>query len=218
MAAKQQKKSVSSDTLKEHFIGYVEKYHQFPDDVLSICDEYGIEESDFYAFYESVDALNADVWQHFMIDTINVLKNDPQYASFIVREQLLAFYYTHLEILGPRRDFIRICDDLSRPLPLPNYLKGYKVEFNNYSKSIVEAGIQTGEIADRKLINKSYLSGLWVQLIFVVKFWMKDGSAEFENTDAAIEKAVNLSAEIVRPGPLDSIVDFAKFIYQNRRL
>ena len=178
-------------------------YHQYPDEPISLCEEYNFSEEDFYGHYNSLKTLHADVWKSFITDTMTVLSDDPQFATFSVREQLLAFYYTHLEILKPKRDFIKLCDELSRSFPLPDYLKAYKEEFATFSRSLIEAGIKTGEIADRKLINKSYPNGLWGQLIFVVKFWLKDESPEYEKTDAAIEKAVNLSAEIVRPGPMD---------------
>lgn len=217
MPAKKRKKDLTSDLLKEHFVHYVSKFHQFPEEVVSLGEEFNFDETAFYQFYDSLDDLHADVWKSFVIETVIVLSDDPQFPTFTVREQLLAFYYTHLEVLKPRRDFIKICDELSRPLPLPHYLKAYKDEFISFGNSLIEAGIQSGEIADRKFINKSYSNGLWAQLIFVVKFWIKDESPEFEKTDAAIEKAVNLSAELVRPGPMDSIIDFAKFIYQNRK-
>jgi hypothetical protein len=76
--------------------------------------------------------------------------------------------------------------------------------------------METGEVADRKFLNAQYARAVWAQLYWLVQFWIKDDSKEFETTDAAIEKAVNLSLELVRPGPVDSIIDFAKFVFQNR--
>ena len=193
------------------------KYHQFPEDGKSLKDDYDIDETNLQQYYEDIDDLHNDIWRSFIIDTLIVLQEDPQFATFTVREQLLAFYYTHLEVIKSKREFIQKCDELSRPLPLPDYLESYKNEFLLFAESLVKAGMETGEVADRKIINRSYSNGLWLQLIFVIKFWLKDESPEIEKTDAAIEKAVTVSADLVRPGPLDSIVDFAKFIYRNRK-
>jgi len=55
-----------------------------------------------------------------------------------------------------------------------------------------------------------------LQFLFVLNFWLNDDSAQFEKTDAAIEKAVHLSFDLMGKGPLDTMVDFAKFLYQNK--
>jgi len=55
-----------------------------------------------------------------------------------------------------------------------------------------------------------------LQLLFVIGFWIKDDSIAFEKTDAAIEKAVNLSFDLMGKGPLDAMLDFGKFLYQNK--
>ena len=215
MAAKKTKNTPSE--LKEAFVKYAIKYRQLPESDLDFCEESKIKEENFYQHFQSIEELHSQIWSDFITDTIQVLNEDPEFEQFSVREQLLAFYYTHLEVIKSKRDFIQICDDVSNPLPLPEYLKGYKHEFGLFSEALVEAGIQTGEVADRKIINKLYDNGLWLQLIFVIKFWIKDKSKDFEQTDAAIEKAVTTSAEIVRPGPINSIIDFAKFIYRTRK-
>jgi len=49
-----------------------------------------------------------------------------------------------------------------------------------------------------------------------MNFWKNDDSKSFENTDAAVEKSVNLSLDLIEKGPLDSMLDFAKFLYQNK--
>jgi hypothetical protein len=48
---------------------------------------------------------------------------------------------------------------------------------------------------------------------FVIGFWIKDNSQGFEKTDAAIEKAVNLSFDLLGKNIADSAFDFAKFVF-----
>jgi hypothetical protein len=69
----------------------------------------------------------------------------------------------------------------------------------------------------RPYISDKYDEALWIQFLFVVYFWIKDDSPGFEKTDAAIEKAVKLSSELMGEGPVDSFIDLAKFLYQNAR-
>ncbi len=56
------------------------------------------------------------------------------------------------------------------------------------------------------------MHGFWVQALFVLKYWIEDSSINFEMTDAAIEKAVNLSFQLMHSNTLDSLLDFGKFI------
>jgi hypothetical protein len=55
-----------------------------------------------------------------------------------------------------------------------------------------------------------------------VLFWwfyvLKDDSKDFEKTDAAIEKSVQLSFELIGKGVLDVAIDFGKFLFQNRKM
>ena len=50
----------------------------------------------------------------------------------------------------------------------------------------------------------------------MLKFWKDDSSADFEKTDAAVEKSVNLAFDLIGKGAVDSVVDFAKFLYQTK--
>ncbi len=60
--------------------------------------------------------------------------------------------------------------------------------------------------------NRSFVS----KTLWLLDFWVKDTSKGFESTDTAIEKAVNTAFELIGTTVVDSVVDLAKFIYQNR--
>jgi hypothetical protein len=73
-----------------------------------------------------------------------------------------------------------------------------------------------GEVATRPVLDKRYPHLFWLHLGFILLFWKQDSSAGFENTDAAIEKSVNLAFDLIGKGAVDSAIDFAKFLYQNK--
>ena len=77
-------------------------------------------------------------------------------------------------------------------------------------------GKETQEIANRPVISDRYDEALWIQVLFVLKYWLDDNSPRFEKTDAAIEKSVNLAFDLMGKSALDSFLDFAKFLYQNK--
>ena len=45
---------------------------------------------------------------------------------------------------------------------------------------------------------------------------MEDASAGFEKTDVVIEKSVNTIFDVFENTPLDSILDFGKFLYKEK--
>jgi hypothetical protein len=98
----------------------------------------------------------------------------------------------------------------------PESLKSYKDHFLKYAKGIVSEGINTDEIKERMFISDRYDQAFWLKLVFVIDFWIKDTSPDFEQTDAAIEKAVNLSFELLSESTLDRAIDFVKFLWQSK--
>ena len=57
-------------------------------------------------------------------------------------------------------------------------------------------------------------AAFWQQMLFVLGFFAKDDTVDFERTDAAVEKAVTLSFDLVGRNTLDSAVDFVRFLVQ----
>ncbi len=209
--------SITAEQIQEYYKTYVTKHKDHPTDMYEFCSDYKINDVGFLKIYDDLHEVHYDIWKSFMTSTLEVLAEDDQFGTFSGREQLLAFYYTHVEVLKANRAFIQVDRHRMRvPIPLPRFMLGYKEAFMDFAKGLINYAMQTGEVADRKFLNQQYARGVWAQLYWLVQFWMKDDSKEFETTDAAIEKAVNLSLELVRPGPVDSIIDFAKFMYQNR--
>jgi hypothetical protein len=82
--------------------------------------------------------------------------------------------------------------------------------------SLVEAK-STGEVAKRPFLDERYHHLFWLHLWFILQFWAKDQSPNFEKTDAAIEKSVTLAFELIGKGVLDNALDFGKFLYQNSK-
>jgi len=182
------------------------------------ADGIGISEKKFYDYYPSFDAVKSAIWEGYMEETLSALEKDGQYKGYQVREKLLAFYYTLIEVLKNDRSFVMLCfDSIKRKEVTPGFMIDFRESFDAYVKNLIEEGTTSNEIVSRPLVGNKYHEALWLQLLFVINYWIKDDSKGFESTDAAIEKAVALSFDLMGPGPLDSILDFAKFLYQNRK-
>ena len=98
----------------------------------------------------------------------------------------------------------------------PEFLKDFHKEFNDFLESVLLTGKSTGEVANRPIIDKGYPSLFWFHMRFLLNFWKDDNSPGFESTDAAIEKSVNVAFDLIGQGAVDTVFDFAKFLYQTR--
>ncbi|MFT6053499.1 MAG: hypothetical protein ACJAS3_001312 [Roseivirga sp.] len=210
-------KMTDADKLKKAYVDYVLEHGSKPASVFKFVKEAKIKEEVFYDQFNSFEAIEKDIWAGWMRDTITAIQADEVYESYSAREKLLAFYFTFIEALKTNRSFIfQTAKKQSKPGSTPAYLKSLRKVFKGFVNEILLEARETEEIQNRPYISDKYDQGIWIQFLFVMNFWMKDSSKSFEKTDAAIEKAVNLSFDLMGRGPLDAMVDFAKFVFQNR--
>lgn len=214
-------KSTGKDTagiLKDKYKEYLLTEGKVPGSVFLFTKELGMKEAEFYQYFGSFEGIESVIWQEFMEETLAALSNEKLYAEYSSREKLLAFFYTLIERLKKDRSYVKhtVENRVKKPEILPSFLRKFREGFVDYVQALIKEGYEKGEIVKRPVISKGYKDGLWVQLMFVIGFWLRDDSANFQNTDAAIEKSVNLAFDFMGEGPLEKMIDFARFLYQNR--
>jgi hypothetical protein len=215
--SKKTESKASELKIKSAYIETVLTQGARPVSVYKFCLDLGIKEEEFYNVFGSFEGLENQIWKGFISTTVNRLKSDKAYHTFITREKILAFYFTLLEELKANRSYVIFQLDNSRKLELiPEFIKGFKAEFEAFFESTLNNGKGSGEIANRPVLDKRYPQLFWLHMGFVLLFWKQDSSPGFEKTDAAIEKSVNLAFDLIGKGAVDSAIDFAKFLYQNK--
>lgn len=211
-----QQNFVNEQSLKKSFKEYVLQKENGYESVYKFTKFLGIEEAEFYRYFSSLNVLEQEIWNDYFEETMSRLKSEEVYMSYTVREKLLAFFYTLFELLKEDRSFIiKTAKDGVLPKWSPGFVEKFKKQYFSYINEMVEEGKESGEVAERFLLTKQYNQGLWLQFLFILNFWIKDESKNFEKTDAAVEKAVNFSLDIMGRSALDSFADFAKFVYQS---
>ncbi|HEY5824294.1 MAG TPA: TetR family transcriptional regulator C-terminal domain-containing protein [Cyclobacteriaceae bacterium] len=214
---KKSAKKSSGVKIESAYVEYLLTEGKQPASVFKFCLDLGIKESDFYTQFGSFDAIESRIWQEFIDKTITRLRGDKSFGSFIVREKILAFYYTLFEELKANRSLVLFQLQPFRKIELvPSYLKEFKKSFESFFETILSEGKGNGEVSQRPYLDKRYPQLFWVHFGFILLFWKEDFSADFEKTDAAIEKSVNLAFDLIGKGALDSAIDFAKFMYQTK--
>jgi hypothetical protein len=207
----------AEEKIKAAYMNHLLTHGHRPASVYKFCLDLGISEDAFYSYAGSFEVIEAEIWKGFLDQTTAVLKADKAFTGFSAREQMLAFYYTLIEVLKKNRSYILLEFSLTRmPAVLPSSLSRFRSGFEAFVSETLDAGNVSGEVASRPGITARYPQLFWLHCGFILLFWRDDGSAGFERTDAAIEKSVNLAFDLIGKGAVDSTIDFARFIYQSR--
>jgi AcrR family transcriptional regulator len=213
-------KTDKSEKIREAYIDYLLEHGKEPTSVYKFMKQLKMNEAVFYDYYNSFSAIEKDVWQSYFDTTLERIKSENVYNEYTVREKLLAFYYTWIEVLKENRSYVTYSVEHMERKGLrwrnTSFLHAFKSDFLDFVNDLIAEGKETEEIVDRPIIGSRYDDGLWQQLLFVLKFWVEDDSQGFERTDAAIEKAVNLSFDLMSRSAIDAAIDFARFLYQKR--
>jgi len=207
----------SAKRIKEAWKTYLPKFGRSYATVKAFIEEMDIPQAEFYQHFSSILALEEAIWLEYFTETLETLQSDADYEVFPVGEKLLSFYYTFVTILKPDRSYITYTyfNSDNAGWVTPEYLCELYEAFKAYTQSLIKEGIQTGEIMDRYLLTDQYQGGVWLQFLFILDFWVKDGSENFNRTDAAIEKSVILGFDLMGRTFFDTLFDFAKFIFQS---
>jgi hypothetical protein len=209
---------MDKSTIRNKYIEHVLEHGERPVSVYSFAKTLEIPEYDFYNFYASFEAIEKDVWKSIFDETIAQLESEETYKTYPSKDKLLAFYYLWIQKLRGYRSFIVAQKSkITNGIPLnATGLEDFRKSFEKYAETLINEGVAADEIKYRRYISDKYTHGFWLQTLFVLNYWIKDSSENFEMTDAAIEKAVNLSFKLIGDSTIDSIIDFGKFILQRR--
>ena len=206
----------NASELKEAFQEYILDNNKRPPSVNRFMKAMGAKEAEFYQYYTSLESLEKDIWKDFFDETENRLYSEAAYQEYSVREKLLGFYFTLIEVLKARRSYVQFAG--KKLVVGAAYLDTFKKEFLEFARKLVVEALSTQEIYDRSVLSKKYNEALWAQMLFVLGFWVNDKSDGFEKTDEAIEKAVNLSFDLMAKNPMDSLLEFGKYLFKNKFL
>lgn len=213
----EQKTILSKDKLIEMYMDYVLENGEDPGTVYKFSKLNNISETDFYNFFGSFDGLKKGIWERFFEHTLEVIHGTPEYATYGNREKMLTLYFTFFEILTVNRSYVLFT--LKSKQPKFNKLaelKGLRREIKNYAIDLIRQDNDTKQVKLLKRSETIFSEAAWVQLMFLLKFWMDDNSPQFESTDVAIEKSVNTVFDVFDNTPLERVLDLGKFLWKER--
>ncbi len=199
--------------IKSAYIDFVLKSGQRPGSVMSFSASIGMAEREFYQEHPSFEVLEATIFKDYFLLTMAQLEADEEYAQYDVGTKLLSIYYTWLAVLNENRSMVKFMESQNRRgLLLPTYQTEVKEEFADVVRRLLKEGMAQGEFADRWMISRYYKDAIWLNARFVLDYWLHDQSRSFERTDAAVEKSVRVTLDLIRPNVIDSGLDLIRFL------
>ncbi len=211
------KKSLTSDKLIALYMDYVLENEKTPKSVYKFCKDNKLKEDEFYNFFGSFESLQKGIWERFFEHTLKVLETSPEYQDFTNREKMLTFYYTFFEILSANRSFVLFSlRQYESKLKNLEQLKGLRKQVKYFAQELIKEENETKNLKVLKQSEAIFSEAAWIQLMFLLNFWMDDNSAKFESTDVAIEKSVNTVFDVFDNTPLERVIDFGKFLWKEK--
>ena len=178
-----------------------------------------ITEADFYKEYSSFEHLRSKVWTTFHQHTLALMEKQGR-DEMSPKEQLLTYFFTYFELLTANRSYCLMVlkpDHLMKTGNL-DMLKDLRSEMRHFSKELIQVGNDMKSVKFLKHPETIFSEGVWLQFLFLLRYWVKDTSAGFEKTDVAIEKSVHTAFDVFETAPLESLIDFGKFLWKEQQL
>jgi len=217
MATKAKTKKITEDEIIAMYMNYVLEHEAIPKSIYKFCKANKIEETDFYNHFGSVETIQKNIWAKFYTNTEDLLHKNKAYEGYSNKDKMLTFFYTFFEILTLNRSYVLFAlNQENGMLKNLKQLKGLQMHIKSFAADLIEDGNADKSFRISKHNPKLFSEGAWLQMLFVLKFWIGDDSPGFEKTDMAIEKSITTTFDVFDNTPLDNIIDFGKFLFKEK--
>ena len=211
------KSELSKDKIVSMYMDYVLEHNEKPKSVFKFSKINNITEKEFYGFFGTIESIEKEIFNMFYEKTIALLHKDKNYETYDMRSKLLSFNFTFFELLTANRSYVLLSlKDSGNQLKNMMQLSSLRNSFKEFVTEIITEEIRTKQEQFQNFQEKAIQEASWFQLLLTMKFWMDDTSPALEKTDIYIEKSINTTFELFNLAPLDSLIDFGKFIFKEK--
>lgn len=215
MATKKTK--ITKDNIVSMYMNYTLEKGEKPKSVYLFTKLNDFTETEFYAFFGTLESIEKEIYKMFFEKTVELLHKDDNYPGYDMKSKLLSFYFTFFELLSANRSYVTMnLKEHSNQLKNLMLLSGLRNNFKKYISEILTDDYRIKQEKAQEMQEKAIQESAWIQFLFTLKFWMDDESPSFEKTDIYIEKSVNLSFELINMAPINSLIDFGKFLFKEK--
>ncbi len=213
------KKQVGKDKIISLYMEAVLMNEKTPKSVFKFCMEHNFEEAVFYEHFGSFEGLQMEIWSSFYEQTISLAHKDESYPMFSNQEKMLTFFYTFFELLTLNRSYVLFTlKEHQNIMKNMSQLRGLRQDIKHFAATLIRENNEDKKLKVLKQSVTVFSEGAWLQTLFLMKYWMDDNSAGFEKTDIAIEKSVRAIFDVFDTQPLESVLDFGKFLWKEKMM
>lgn len=208
---------VTRDKIVSMYMNFRLENNDKPKSVYQFAKSNGFEETEFYSFFASIENVEKEVFKIFLEKTVDLIQKDSNYEEYDMKTKMLSFYFTFFELLSANRSYVVLSlKENKNQLKNLMQLSALRSSFKNYVSEIISDDIRIKFEKLQEIQEKAIQETAWIQFLLTMKFWLDDESPAFEKTDIYIEKSVKLSFELMNIAPIDSLIDFGKFIFKEK--
>lgn len=211
------KSAITKDKIVSMYMQYRLENNDKPKSVYLFAKTNGLDETEFYSFFGTLESIEKEIFKMFLEKTTALIQKDPSYATYDMKSKMLSFYFTFFEMLSANRSYVVMSlKEHQNQLKNLMQLSSLRIGFKNYITEIMTDEVRTQHEKFQNFQEKAIQETSWIQFLLTLKFWLEDESPAFEKTDIYIEKSVKASFELMNIAPLDSLIDFGKFIFKEK--
>lgn len=216
-SSKAKKATVNKASIISAYMNTVLETEEWPKSVYKFCKENNITEAVFYNHFASFQSLQKGIWREFFDHSISLMHKTKGFDGYGNKEKMLAFFYTFFELLSANRSYVLFAlNDTKTAMKNMMQLSQLRNSIKDFAKELIEEANSNKQLKILKQPVFIFSEGAWLQTIFILKYWMDDDSEGFEKTDIVIEKSVRAIFDVFETTPLESIVDFGKFLWKDK--
>lgn len=211
------KSPLSKDKIVSMYMNYTLEYNEKPKSVFHFTKINDFTEAEFYTYFGNLEIIEKEIFNMFFDKTIELLNKNADYETYDMKSKLLSFYFTFFELVTANRSYVVLTlKQHQNQLKNVMILSDLRKKFKTYISEIITDDFRTQQEKLQEFQEKATTESFWFQFLLTIKFWLDDSSAAFEKTDIYIEKSVKASFELMNITPLDSLIDFGKFIFKEK--
>ncbi|WP_035667644.1 TetR family transcriptional regulator C-terminal domain-containing protein [Flavobacterium sp. 83] len=211
------KSAITRDKIVSMYMDYTLENNDKPKSVYNFTKLNNFSETEFYSFFGTLESVEKEIFKMFLEKTVELLHKDSNYETYDMKSKMLSFYFTFFELLTANRSYVTMSlkqhhNDLKNLMQLSSLRNSFK----NYVSEIISDEYRIKQEKFQNFQEKAIQETSWIQLLLTVKFWLEDSSPAFEKTDLYIEKSIKATFELMNIAPIESLIDFGKFLFKEK--
>ena len=208
---------LTKDKIVSMYMNYTLEQNEKPKSVYQFSKLNGFTESEFYTFFGTLNSIENEIYNMFLEKTVALLEKDANYETYDMKSKMLSFYFTFFELLSANRSYVVMSlKENENHLKNLMQLSTLRNSFKEYVAGIISDEYRIKQEKLQSFQEKTIKETSWLQLLMTLKFWLEDYSTAFEKTDIYFKKSVKDTFELMNIAPIDSIIDFGKFLFKEK--